>query len=157
MATMEIRIREAGVEDLGHILRHRQAMFEEMGYREERVLERVEELSREYFSKALGSGAYRAWLAEDEMGQVVGGGGLVIADWPGYPRENHAKRVWILNMYTEPRVRRCGVAKRLMETMIESCRAQKFTAVSLHASAAGRLVYEKLGFAPTNEMRLTLR
>ena len=116
---MEIHIRKAGVEDLKHILHHRRAMFEEMGFRDTAVLDRVEELSREYFSEALQIGTYKAWLAEELNGQIVGGGGIVVADWPGYPGENHAERAWILNMYTEPGARRRGVAKQLLEVMIE--------------------------------------
>jgi len=152
---MEIHIRKAGVEDLKHILHHRRAMFEEMGFRDTAVLDRVEELSREYFSEAIRIGRYRGWLAELN-GQNVGGGGIVIADWPGYPGENHAERAWILNMYTEPGARRCGVAKRLLEVMIEWCRIKGFSAVSLHASSAGRPLYETLGFQQTNEMTLRL-
>jgi GNAT superfamily N-acetyltransferase len=155
--TMEIHIRTASVEDLNHILHHRRAMFEEIGPQDAAVLGRVEDLSREYFEKALRSGTYRAWLAEDLNGQIVGGGGLVIADWPGYPGENHAKRVWILNMYTEPGARRLGVARRLVEVMIEWCRVKGFSAVSLHASSAGRPLYETVGFQQTNEMMLTLQ
>ena len=40
---MEIHIRKAGVEDLKHILHHRRAMFEEMGFRDTPVLDRVED------------------------------------------------------------------------------------------------------------------
>ncbi len=153
---MEIHIRKASVEDLKHILHHRRAMFEEMGFRDTAVLDRVEELSREYFGEAIRIGTYRGWLAEELNVQIVGGGGVVIADWPGYPGENHAERAWILNMYTEPRARRCGVAKRLLEVMIEWCRTRGFSAVSLHASSAGRPLYETVGFQQTNEMTLKL-
>ena len=153
---MEIHIRKAGVEDLKHILHHRRAMFDEMGFRDTAVLNCVEDLSREYFSEGLLTGTYRGWLMEGSNGQIVGGGGIVIADWPGYPGENHAARAWILNMYTEPGARRCGVAKRLLEVMIEWCRTKGFSAVSLHASTAGRPLYETAGFRQTNEMMLKL-
>lgn len=153
---MEIHIRRASVEDLKHILHHRRAMFAEMGFRDTGVLDRVEELSREYFNEAIRIGTYRGWLAEELNGQNVGGGGIVVSDWPGYPGENHAERAWILNMYTEPGARRCGVAKRLLEMMIEWCRTKGFSAVSLHASSAGRPLYEKVGFHQTNEMMLKL-
>jgi GNAT superfamily N-acetyltransferase len=153
---MEIHIRKAGAKDVVHILHHRRAMFEEMGFRDIAVLDHMEDLSRKYFSEALRIGAYRGWLAEGLNGQIVGGGGIVVADWPGYPGENHAKRVWILDMYTEPGARRYGVAKRLLEVMIEWCRIKGFSAVSLHASSAGRPVYETLGFQQTNEMTLKL-
>jgi GNAT superfamily N-acetyltransferase len=154
---MDIRIREAGVGDLEHVVRHRLAMFEEMGYREGAVLEQVEKVSREYFGEALLSGAYRGWMAEDGDGSVVGGGGIVVAAWPGYPGEKRAERAWILNMYTEPGARRRGLAKRLVETMIEWCRERGFSAVSLHASDAGRPLYEAVGFQSTNEMTRKLR
>ena len=93
-------------------------------------------------------------MAEDTNGDVIGGGGIVIADWPGFPGENHAKRAWILNM---PGARRCGVARKLMEAMIEWCRSEGYGSVSLHASTVGRALYESMGFQPTNEMSLKLR
>lgn len=154
---MDISIRIAAVEDLAHLLHHRRAMFEEIGFRDAAVLDRVDCLSRKYFEEALSAGAYKAWVAEDANGRVLGGGGIVISSWPGYPGENHAKRVWILNMYTEPEARRHGIAKRLVQAMIDWCRKEGFSAVSLHASDAGRPLYASLGFQPTNEMTLQLK
>jgi len=153
---MQIKVRRACTEDLKHILHHRLAMFEEMGFREAAVLHRVEAVSRDYFTEALRTGTYVGWMAVDAEGQVVGGGGIVVAAWPGYPEEKHAKRAWILNMYTEPGARRCGVAKQLMQVMIEWCRNEGYGAVSLHASAAGHPLYESMGFKATNEMTLKL-
>jgi GNAT superfamily N-acetyltransferase len=151
---MELRIRSAVLEDLRHVLQHRRAMFEEMGHSDASVLDLMEQASREFFEAALRNGGYRAWMAEDAEGQVVGGGGVLIADWPGFPGEKLAKRAWILNMYTQPRARRCGVARRLMETMLEWCRSQGFGTVWLHASDAGRRLYEQMDFESTNEMKL---
>lgn len=153
---MEIRIRRAGAEDLRHILHHRLAMFEEMGFRDPEVLARVEAVSREYFTQALRTGTYIGWLAGEPDGQIAGGGGILVAAWPGFPGDALAKRAWMLNMYTEPRARRHGVARRLMEAMIEWCREEGYGAVWLHASTAGRPLYEGVGFQPTNEMRLKL-
>lgn len=153
---MEIQIRKAGIDDLKYLLHHRRAMFKEMGFRDPAVLAQVEESSREYFTEALRTGAYQAWVAENEKGSVVGGGGIVIANWPGYPGENLAKRAWILNMYTEPEARRCGVANKILQVILDWCRAAGFRGVFLHASPAGRPLYEAAGFQPTNEMRLTL-
>lgn len=132
-------------------------MFEEMGFRDAAVLDKVEVVSREYFIEALRAGRYVSWMAEDSNGEVVGGGGIVVADWPGFPGENQAKRAWILNMYTEPEARRSGVARRLMQTMIEWCRRAGYGSVSLHASEVGRPLYESMGFQQTNEMRIELR
>jgi len=153
---MQIKIRRACAEDLKHILHHRVAMFEEMGFREAAVLGQVEAASRKYFAEALWAQTYLGWIAEDSGGQVVGGGGIVVAAWPGFPGENQTKRAWILNMYTEPRVRRRGVARELMKAMTEWCRSEGYGSVSLHASEVGRPLYESMGFQPTNEMRLEL-
>jgi GNAT superfamily N-acetyltransferase len=153
---MQFHIRSANLQDLHHLVHHRRAMFEDMGYREPAMLHQVEQSSQEYFGEALRLGSYKAWLAESPDARVLAGGGIVIANWPGYPGEPIAKRAWILNMYTEPQARRHGIAKQLLQTMLDWCRNEGFRTISLHASPAGRPLYESLGFQPTNEMRLTL-
>jgi GNAT superfamily N-acetyltransferase len=161
---MQIRIREAGLGDVRHLVHHRRAMFEDMGQGTAAELDRADERAREYFASALGAGTYKGWLADDldeldDAGnaRVVAGGGLVIVPWAGYPGEKHAARVWIVNMYTEPHARRRGLAKKFVNIMTEWCRAEGFGSVSLHASNAGRPVYESMGFASSNEMKLSLR
>jgi len=154
---MEYGIREAGIADLPHLLHQRRAMFEDMGLGDAASLDRVDQASKDYFTQALQQGTYKGWLAEATDHTVIGGGGIVVASWPGFPGEDLAQRAWILNMYTEPAARRLGVAKRLLQVMIEWCRERGFGTVSLHASAAGRPIYESVGFQPTNEMRLKLR
>jgi len=154
---MEYRIREASVADLRHLVYHRRAMFAEMGLGDAAALDRVDEASKEYFIEALHRSMYKGWLAETADHAVIGGGGIVVARWPGYPGETLAQRAWILNMYTEPVARGQGVAKRLVQVMIDWCRENGFSSVSLHACDAGRPLYESFGFQPTNEMRLKLR
>jgi GNAT superfamily N-acetyltransferase len=153
----EIRIRTAGLADLQHLIHHRRSMFEDMGHTDPAVLSEVDRVSEQYFRDALAGGKYRAWLAELPDGRVVAGGGIVVNDWPGHLREIQPRRVWILNMYTEPEFRRRGLARRLMDAMVAWCRAEGFGSVSLHASVEGRPLYESMGFEPTNEMRLKLR
>lgn len=150
---MDISIRTATVDDLHHLLHHRRAMFEEIGFTDPTVLAQVDTLSREYLCEAHRVGNYKAWLAERD-GEVVAGGGIVLASWPGYPGESLARRAWILNMYTEPSARRLGLARKLMQVMLDWCRINGFRSVHLHASPFGRPLYESLGFEPTNEMSL---
>jgi GNAT superfamily N-acetyltransferase len=131
-------------------------MFPEKRNPDAAGLDRMEAASEEYFRRALADGSYRSWLAETG-GRVVSGGGIVVVRWPGNPDFPGTRRGWILNIYTEPEHRRRGIAKRIMETIVEWCREQGFYHVSLHASHAGRPVYESMGFRATNEMRLYLR
>ena len=150
---MEAQIRPATIEDLPHLLHHRRSMYQAMGHTDSAMLDEVVRISTLYFTDAIPSGRYCGWLAEAES-RVVGGGGIVLNDWPAHPRESFPRRAWILNMFVESEFRRRGIARRLMDTMIEWCRANGFRNVSLHASQEGRPLYESMGFKPTNEMRL---
>jgi len=63
---------------------------------------------------------------------------------------------YVLNVYTEPTHRRGGVARAIMNAILEWCREQRVARVTLHASREGRPLYEDLGFEPSNEMRFVL-
>ncbi len=152
-----VSIRAATVDDVSTLIHHRRMMWWDMGRRDERAFEVMEEAAREYFPAAVTDGSYRGFLAVNDEGEVVGGGGIVISAWPGILGQRQPKRPMILNMYVEKPYRRRGIARALMETMIEWCRREGFAHVGLHASEEGRLLYEKLGFKPTNEMRLDLQ
>jgi ribosomal protein S18 acetylase RimI-like enzyme len=62
----------------------------------------------------------------------------------------------VYNVYVAPEHRRKGLARRLMDEVIDHCRAENIRTVWLHASDEGRSLYEKMGFVPTNEMKLVL-
>ena len=152
----ETVIREATVADLATIMHHRRGMFSDMGFCDETALDAMEATSAPFIKAGLEDGSYRGWLMETER-SVVAGGGLVILGHPSSPHNPSPRRAWILNMYTEPKYRRRGFAKDIVEIIVGWCRAQEFAWVSLHASDAGRHLYEILGFKPTNEMRLQLK
>jgi GNAT superfamily N-acetyltransferase len=153
---VDMLIREATVSDLATIMRHRRGMFSDMGFCDSTALDAMEATSSPFIKAGLQEGSYRAWLAEAK-GIVVAGGSLLIVGHPSAPHDPSPRRAWILNMYTEPEYRRRGFAKAIIETIIDWCRIQGFASVFLHASDAGRHLYEVLGFTPTNEMRLLLK
>ena len=150
-----IRIRQATPADVDVIVLHRRNMFADMGYGNEAQREAMAIAARPFIEAALKDGSYRGWFVEDKD-RVVAGGGLAIVDFQPTPLDPNPRRVWILNMYTEPAYRRRGLATALLRSMISWCRQQGFRSVGLHASSAGRPLYELLGFRPTNEMRLAL-
>ncbi len=112
------------------------------------------EVARPWLARALADGSYRHWLALDSSGCVVGGGGVLLCPWPANPKDPCTQRAVILNVYTEPEFRKRGTARQIMLTILAWLKKHGFRAVNLHASAEGRPLYEKLGFEPTNEMRL---
>jgi GNAT superfamily N-acetyltransferase len=151
-----IRIRPAGLGDTATILRHRGAMFREMGRGSEPEMDAMLVTAEAFLREALPSGTYRGWLAETAGGRVAAGAGITIAAWPGAPGDSAGRRGWIQNVYTEPEFRRRGLARQLMQVVVEWCRVEGFRTVWLHASQDGRGLYESMGFQPTNEMRLHL-
>ena len=155
MGKQVIVIREATVEDLGTIMHHRRGMFSDMGFCNEAELKAMEATSSPVIRAGLREGSYRGWLMERD-GVVVAGGGLVVVTHPSAPNNPMPRRAWIHSMYTEPQYRRRGYAKAIIEAIIAWCRSEGYVYVSLHASDAGRHLYETLGFEPTNEMRLVL-
>lgn len=154
MAHCEITIREAGPGDVEVILHHRRSMFRDMAEGSVEQLDRMVEVARPWFARALAEGSYRHWLALDVAGRVAGGGGVLLCPWPANPFDPCTERAVILNVYTEAEFRRRRVARLVMQTILAWIRGYGLKSVNLHSSAEGRALYEKLGFAATNEMRL---
>ncbi len=141
--------------DLGLICRHREQMFRDMG-RPDEPIEAMIEPFRAWLEKRLSDGTYFGFITE-EAGRPVGGIGMFIVEWPpGMAHPTDDRRGYILDVYVEPGHRGRGVAKNLMHEAELSFRRQGVNYVFLHASDAGRPLYESLGFAPTTEMAITL-
>jgi ribosomal protein S18 acetylase RimI-like enzyme len=153
---VEITIRPATPNDIPVLLRYREGMYRDMGYSDEAAIAKMISTSRIYLDEAMRNGSFRAWLAIVNH-RPVAGAGLIINPWLSHPYDQQCRQATILNVYTDPQFRRKGIARRLMHTIIDSCREEGFTHVSLHASKDGRALYESLGFEPTSEMRLRLR
>lgn len=148
-------IRPATEEDLDVVLYHRRRMFEDMGFTDAEALRAMLLSSTELLRRGLMDGTYRGWLVESG-GAVVAGGGVIVLEFQPHPIDPRPRRAWVVNMFTEKAHRRRGLARRLMEIMLEWCRAEGMGHLYLHASDEGRPLYESLGFEPTNEMRVSL-
>ena|SRR5258706_7454897 len=149
-------IRRAGAEDLAIVMHHRRRMFEDMGFKDSQSLDNMMNTSMPLFEAGLEKGTYQGWLIEDEEGSVVAGGGIILLRFHSHPTDPTPERAWVVNMFTKPGHRRRGLARLLMSTMVEWCRATGMQSLYVHASDDGRSLYESLGFVPTNELRLTL-
>lgn len=152
----KITIREATLSDIPEILRQRRGMYVDMNYKDHDTLKAMMKATEPYLANAMADASFRAWLA-CENSRPVAGGAVVISPWPAHPYDLACRRATILNVYTDPAYRRRGLARALMQTMIDWCRREGFARVTLHASDEGRHLYESLGFEASNEMRLNLR
>jgi GNAT superfamily N-acetyltransferase len=150
-------IRRATPADLDAIMHQRREMFLAMGRKDDENLAASIITSRAFFAERLANGRYCSWLVEHTRGKIVAGAGVIVFDYHSSPLDPSPRRPMVVNVYTDPRHRRQGIARTLMEIIIEWCRVEGFGSVLLHASDEGRPLYESMGFKPTNEMRLMLR
>jgi GNAT superfamily N-acetyltransferase len=148
-------IRKAEASDLEVILHHRRSMFRDMGEGTVEELDRMVRVATSWLEQAMADHTYHHWLAQETLsGEIAGGGGVLLCPWPANPKDPCTQRAVILNVYVEAEFRRRGIARQVMGAILDWIKQQGFRGVNLHASPEGRYLYEKLGFTPTNEMRL---
>jgi GNAT superfamily N-acetyltransferase len=150
-------IRPGTLDDIETIVGHRRAMFHEMGNRDEAALDRVCTGFRPWLARKMQVGEYLAWFAVGEDEKIAAGLGLWLMDWPPHILGPGRWRANILNVYTQPQRRCNGLARALVEQALEWCRANNVSTIILHASDAGRPLYQSIGFLPSPEMRLILK
>ncbi len=61
------------------------------------------------------------------------------------------KRAHLMNVYTNPAYRGQGIAKKMVNMLIEEAWSRGATEISLDATKMGRPLYEKLGFYSSTE------
>lgn len=149
-------IRRAATADLEILVAHRRAMFKDMGYNDDAALDLMSAKFKVWLLEHMNAADYHAWLVSAADGSIAAGAGLWLMDWPPHMLGKAARRGNILNVYTAERFRRRGLARELMEAVLQWCRENGVDTVILHASPAGKSLYESIGFAATNEMRLRL-
>ena len=147
-------LRRASAADLDTLVTHRRDMFRDMGYKEDDVMESMTTRFRLWLLDKMNAGEYLAWLVSASDGSIAAGTGLWLMDWPPHMIGKGARRGNILNVYTAKEFRRTGLARHLMQAALDWCRTNEIDTVILHASPAGRSLYESMGFQATNEMRL---
>ena len=151
---MEIRL--ATAEDARLIAAHRRAMFAAMDAADEAVLATVESASIPWTERMILENRYLGWITSDGE-RPVASAGMFLLDWPPHPFDPEGTvRGYLLNVFVEPAYRKRGLARELVQMCLAEARRRGIRMVTLHASDEGRPLYETLGFAVTNEMRLSL-
>ncbi len=109
---------------------------------------------RPWVERMMAAGNYVGWVVDDD-GQPVASAGFFEHDWPPHPIDPAREaRGYLLNFWVEPSHRRRGLAKELVKLAVAESRRRGFRVTTLHASDAGRPVYESLGFRGSKEMIL---
>lgn len=157
-------VRQAAATDIAAVAHHRAAMFHDMGALAAHQMPSLEHATAVYLQEAIARGEYLAWVAEQAGASpaIVGGAGVQLRPILPRPRPGSddlelGPEAIVLNVYVEAAWRRRGVAESLMRAVLDELATRAIHRIVLHASDDGRGLYERLGFVPTNEMRLSGR
>ena len=96
-----------------------------------------------------------AWIA-DLDGRPAASAGLMWFPHPPGPINPVGLEAYVLNVYTHPDARRMGLARALMERLVEEARAAGVRRIWLRASDDGRPLYEAMEFRAGNYLQLML-
>jgi GNAT superfamily N-acetyltransferase len=149
----DYRIRQGLASDASVVAKHRALMFQEMGKLPDAEILSFEREALPIIEAVIGGGTYRTWFVELASGEIVAGGGIQLRPLLPRPECRQAPEAIILNMYVQPAHRRRGLARRLLQEMIDWCQSQNIVRIVLHPSDQGRPLYESMGFQPTGELR----
>ena len=98
-----------------------------------------------YYQKHLADGTFVSWLAVDGE-KIVGTSGMSFVEKPPYYSNPTGKIGLLSSMYTNPTYRRQGIARKLLDHVVEEARTYGCGAVWITASEMGVLLYTAYGF-----------
>lgn len=149
----EFRIRRASIRDLRTLVHHRHAMLAEMSPATPAQLAATDRAYGRFVRREMKARRLFCYLVETEEGSVAAGGAIWLRETPPRIDFPGGRVPYLMSMYTEPAHRGKGLATLIVKEAIRWSRDGGYPWVTLHASAAGRGLYEKLGWEATPEMR----
>lgn len=154
----KINYRRANINDIEFLVDYRVRFLNELyNHPEDDETEILRKALRQYFSEAIPSNNFIAWLAEYN-GKIIGTSGMVVWQMPARYRGLESGRLgYILNLYTVPEARRKGICTRLVNELIKEARSLGLKYLYLHSSEEARNIYRKAGFVEPDQTELILR
>ena len=149
-----VTIRKAVKNDIPELAKQRRLMFEAMGHTDNSKLQSTSGLSKVFFLENMQNKKFHGWVAITEEGMIVSNAGVIIDFHPPGPNNPTGRIAYIFNLYTYPEFRRQGIARQIMETILEWVKEKEISTVSLNATDVGKELYESFGFKSSREMRL---
>ena len=100
---------------------------------------------KDYYNRHLADGTFVSWLAMDGN-KIIGTSGMSFVEKPPYFGCPTGRLGLLSSMYTNPNYRRRGIAKELLNRVVEEARAYGCGAVHITASDMGVKLYTAYGF-----------
>ena len=151
-----IEYKIATSEDIAELMAIRLEMLREVNFLSKDYIfsEDFYSYSRDYFL----NGQHTTVLAVDEKDEKNGEnektiGCATLCYIEMMPTFSHptGRRSHLMNVYTAPDYRVQGMARRMVEMLIEEAKRRGVTEISLDATASGRPLYRKLGFRESED------
>jgi GNAT superfamily N-acetyltransferase len=149
-----VLIRPAGRPDIATLLEFRLAMIDELRGDGPGAIgtEDMREASEAWIAAHLGRD-FAAWIA-DLDGVAVATAGVIWFEHPPGPLNPIGREAYLLNVYTRSEARRLGLARKLVQRIVEEARVAGVRRIWLRASEMGRPLYSELGFREANYLQL---
>jgi ribosomal protein S18 acetylase RimI-like enzyme len=151
-----IETRLATVADAEAIGLQRHLMFVDAGVSDESQIAPMIPKFVAWVRPKLENGSYVGWLTEED-GRLAAGAGMWVMEFPPHFLDPEPRRAYLLNFYVAPEMRGRGLARELLALAVAEAKARGMKVVTLHASKFGKPIYEKNGFAMSNEMMLRFK
>ena len=148
---MNLNYRKATIGDVDLLTKIRiEVLRAANGLSDDADMTEVEHQSYEYYQKALRDGTHTAYLAFDGD-RFAGAGGISYYQVMPTFHNPSGNKAYIMNMYTRPEYRRQGIARRMLDILINDAKARGISFITLEATMMGRSLYESAGFVPMKD------
>ena len=139
---MAITFRKLTAEDLDTFISMRINQLREEGATED--IDLVPAL-KDYYNRHLADGTVVSWLALDGE-KIIGTSGMSFVEKPPYFSCPTGRIGLLSSMFTDPGYRRMGIAKELLDRVVNEAREYGCGAVHITASDMGVKLYTAYGF-----------
>lgn len=139
---MKISYRKLSIQDLDTFINMRISQLLEEGAKQTFDLQPN---LLDYYNRHLKDGTFVSWLALNDD-KIIGTSGMSFVEKPPYFSNPSGKIGLLSSMYTLENYRRMGIAKTLLDKVINEARTYGCGAVQITASDMGTLLYTNYGF-----------
>ena len=139
---MGIEYRRLSKEYLETFIQMRITQLREEGAKEEIDLAPA---LRDYYNRHMADGTFVSWIAFDGE-KIIGTSGMSFVEKPPYFGCPSGKMGLLSSMYTDPEYRRRGIAKELLDRVVNEARNYGCGTVQITASDMGVKLYSSYGF-----------